>query len=134
MALNAHTRDGQFLEIIRQELVYLTRDNRLPGFYRKTVKNTLIPELDRIIQKIESMGQGAYDALVVEHLEHGQSLETALTLAGAAYPEEQLLPESDEEWADLAGYYGMLADADFPIREGGALPPETVCDELKGRV
>lgn len=63
------------------------------------------------------MGQGAYDALVVEYLNSGNSLETAIALAGISYPDEELAPDTDALWNDLAAYYGMLYQDSFEIRD-----------------
>ena len=63
------------------------------------------------------MSKLAYDALVVEHLECGASLETALRAAGSVYPEDQLLPETDEQWEFTAAHYGLLTSEDFPIKD-----------------
>ena len=48
------TTDGQLLAILRQELVNITEDPKRDGSYRESLRVSVIPALDRIIQKIEA--------------------------------------------------------------------------------
>jgi hypothetical protein len=61
------------------------------------------------------MSEMAYDALVCEQLEAGAGLKQALKTAAAAYPDEELLPATEQQWEDVLTHYQTMVEREIRL-------------------
>ena len=54
MATKQHSREAWFLTIVKQEFVRIAGDTRRLASYRRTCRDVIVPELEKMIDRAEA--------------------------------------------------------------------------------